>query len=921
MKRFIAVLSSLLVLPAFAEVAPVFYDEVIEYTDEEIVDANDETAEVQEQETEEKNVSTPVVVQSPKVNPRGVNGRTVTASRVVPAVSNANTRSAGARVVASSRTATNNGATVRSRTATNARTTTVTARTSNVAARPTRATTATTKNTGVTSRRANTSNSGARTARYATAVTQTDTVNAPIYSGRVATRTGARASAMRARIPTATAVSSTTTVAEEPTSSMVEAVVSMDEIAQMTDYCKAQYTSCMDNFCDVLDDNQGRCSCSKNVKNYEKTEIALKDATNALQDVAQQIQYLGLSTDQINSLFTETEAEAAMSAGGDNTQLKNDLDRIKSMIVDVKTGTASSSVTVDSGINFDLSGLLNFNVEGSGFDLGSLFGPSKSTANTASISNQRGEQLYKTAAARCKAAILTDCQNQGVDISIITNSYDMEIDKSCVAYERNLKDSNEQMAQTVRNATGVLQRARLMLAQQKNAYDLRECVNALDSCMQNDFVCGSDYENCLDPTGKYIVNGEVVIGSQPGAPMTANSTDTGTGIYATWNYKVDNADRNAWTKEGSLAAYITAKLGSGDNNSPITETTLSDTAQAQSSMATYLMSKIGYQTEEGINYGMCMSVLNQCQDYTYEDKQYKFDNQVVREYLQRTLVQIKAAQDNLLSEYAEDCITDVTSCLTNNGFSTSTLDNATKLTTKNQIAINACNSQILTCMSANDVEETEGELAASQLPKTQWVLGIMNETGAETALLRINCTNSGGNWTTTDNTSTCKCPEDHEIDEVGFCKKKNESGNINVAQCTEAELSSLFASNGTKSSGTCVPTECITGYELENSTCIETQKKNNCTASGGNWKAGSCHCNTETAYYEETGFCVVNQSAWDELCNIAQNQNRCETTEQSATDKQVMACDATGKKPAQNASWCKWNTTTSKCEYNTDACK
>ena len=916
MKRFIVVLSSLLVLPAFAEVAPIFYDEAIEYTDEEIVDANDEIAEVQEQETEEKNVPTPVVVQSPKVNPRGVNGRAVTASRVVPAVSNANTRSAGARVVASSRTATNNGATVRSRTATNARTTTVTARTSNVAARPTRATTATTKNTGVTSRRANTSNSGARTARYATSITQTDTVNAPIYSGRVATRAGTRASAMRARIPTATDVSSTTTVAEEPTSSMVEAVMSMDEIAQMTDYCKAQYTSCMDNFCNVLDDNQGRCSCSKNVKNYEKTETALKDATNALQDVAQQIQYLGLSTDQINSLFTETEAEAAMSAGGDNTQLKNDLDRIKSMIVDVKTGTASSSVTVDSGINFDLSGLLNFNVEGSGFDLGSLFGPSKTTANTASISNQRGEQLYKTAAARCKAAILTDCQNQGVDISIITNSYDMEIDKSCVAYERNLKDSNEQMAQTVRNATSVLQRARLMLAQQKNAYDLRECVNALDSCMQNDFVCGSDYENCLDPTGKYIVNGEVVIGSQPGAPMGANSTDTGTGIYATWNYSLNSTDNNAWAKNGSLADYITAILGDGANNT-ITEETLSNTSKAQSSMATYLMSKIGYADENGKNYGMCMSVLNQCQDYTYEDKQYKFDNQVVREYLQRTLVQIRAAQDNLLSEYAEDCITDVTSCLSNNGFSTSDLDNAKNLTIKNQIAINACNSQILTCMSANDVIDNENELAASQLPKTEWVLGVMNETGAEAALKRINCTGSDGKWTITENEAECICPEGKEPDKDGYCKEKTD-----VASCTARELSALFATEGTKNSGTCVPTACMTGYELENSTCIETQKKKLCSVSGGTWNSSTHTCGCMSAIQtldNDTGLCVFSSERLETTCEQLTTQNSCETFMKGV--RRTIYCDTTlSLNPfvPDDTPVCTWNNGT--CTANETLC-
>ena len=43
MKRFITVLSSLLVLPAFAEVAPVYYDDVIEYTDD-MMDVEEEPA-------------------------------------------------------------------------------------------------------------------------------------------------------------------------------------------------------------------------------------------------------------------------------------------------------------------------------------------------------------------------------------------------------------------------------------------------------------------------------------------------------------------------------------------------------------------------------------------------------------------------------------------------------------------------------------------------------------------------------------------------------------------------------------------------------------------------------------------------------------------------------------------------------------
>ena len=298
--------------------------------------------------------------------------------------------------------------------------------------------------------------------------------------------------------------------------------------------------------------------------------------------------------------------------------------------------------------------------------------------------------MYKTATARCKAAVLNTCSAQGVDISVITNAYDLEIDKQCIVYERALTDSNDQMASTVRNAKSVLQKARLLVAQQKNTYDLRGCVNALDSCMQDDFVCGSDYENCLDPTGKYIVDGKIVVGSTPGQKVDADVaapkyyTDN---LYATWNY---GDKKNAWGDDGTLSDYITQTV----TNSNVTKTS--------EIMSNYLQYKIGYNAD-GKNYGMCMSVLNKCQDITYkgagQNKTYDPQNNVVKEYLQRTLTQIKAKQDELLASYAETCISDVSSCLGQNGYSTSSTT-TTSQSAKN-IAINACRASIVTCMSVN----------------------------------------------------------------------------------------------------------------------------------------------------------------------------------------------------------------------------
>lgn len=656
MKRLVVVLGGLLALPAFAEVAPFYYDGVTEYADAEMVADGDVVGD----EIVAENVASKPVVQ-PKPVAR-VNSPRVTSSRGTSASAGATSGRVTSRGTAS-RSVTSRGATTT---------------TSAVSPRSAVKTNATTARVGV---RANT------TGTMTTSTGSTVGVADAGYTGRV----GVRAAGSVARAPSVAAVSvSNATTAT--TESVKDTTDKMDALAELTDYCKAQYVSCMDNFCDVLDDNQGRCSCSKNVKNYEKTENALKAATEELQEVAQKIQYIGLSSDEITTLFAETEAEETMRGASDSSEIKSSLDKIKNMIVDVKGGTAST-IADASGMSFDLSNLLSFNFDNSGFDLSALFGTS--SANTASVANQRGETLYKTAAARCKAAVLNSCSSQGVDIAVITNSYDLEIDKQCIAYERALTDSNSQMLATVRNARGVLQKARLMVAQQKNQYDLRGCVSALDSCMQDDYVCGADYEYCLDPSGKYVVDGSIVVGSLPGKALNDASDGAGIyndNIYATWSYSAPpsgTCNANSCSafadmpEKGTLSEYINKTGLAKQTDLP-----------AGNNMAEFLQYKIGY-NDSGKNYGMCMSVLNKCQDYTYVNGAYNPGNRVISEYLYRTLPKIKTAQDNLLTSYAESCVSDVSSCLSSNGYAKDAG------TTVKNIAINSCKAVISTCMSVN----------------------------------------------------------------------------------------------------------------------------------------------------------------------------------------------------------------------------
>lgn len=726
MKRFITVLTGLLVLPAFAEVAPVYYDEIVEYTND-MIEA-EELAESEEVQP----------VQKQKVAQRNTINRSTSASRAISAASQTNSRAnvSSRAMASSSRSA--SATTARGTASRTARTNTVVSRTPTSTSRASVTARGTTNAKPVTARVGTSNNSvmiGNRTNTSTTQRTLTDSGNS-LYNPNSAARVGTSNRRTSARI-SANPISSGETTPVITQEDISTTTSNLTAIAELTDYCKAQYAACMDNYCNVLDDNQGRCSCSKNLKNYAKTEEALANATEEFQAAVQKIKYIGLTGSQIEALFAETEAEISMKSNTDSSRLKNSLDSIKKKIIDVSTPTSASEVS--SGISLDLNGLLSADFT-SGFDLNSFLG---TTNNTTSVSNQRGEQLFKTATNRCKTSVLNSCVAQGIDANVITNSYDLEIDKQCVAYERSLNEANTEMKNNVANATNILQQARLLLTQNKNAYDLRGCIAAIDSCMQDEYVCGADYELCLDPTGKYLANGAIVKGGTPGVSggQTVNPYPTDTDeagfagwtsggmrfLYSTWNYNNDNKNKNAWSmgQDENLGGYIDEAMKKWKS-----EYKNSDSKIMTDNMALYLLQKIGYiDTKDNDKvHGMCASAMNQCQNYTFNTqkstKTFIPDNEVLRQYLNNTLSKIKVQQDAILADYAEGCRSDVQSCLSTNGY-----DDSNPNSTASKTAVNACSYEITTCMSVGGYTQNEG-IKLTLRYMTDWVSSMLANCAA-----------------------------------------------------------------------------------------------------------------------------------------------------------------------------------------------
>ena len=223
----------------------------------------------------------------------------------------------------------------------------------------------------------------------------------------------------------------------------------LEQTAALNKSCQEQYNDCMDQFCAVIDANQKRCSCSSNLAKYAKVEKAVKEANNKLNEVAQNIRYVGLSADEITAIMSATEAEEVMSETTDTTESRSMLEAIEKMIKDPTTTSSSGSVSSDS------YGLLDLNLDFSSTDGSDLFNLDFLTGNSSSsFSSLRGTDLYNAAKKRCNT-VISQCKEVGATAQQITGNYDLAIDKDCIAYEQGLTKMNETLSANVRSLSSI----------------------------------------------------------------------------------------------------------------------------------------------------------------------------------------------------------------------------------------------------------------------------------------------------------------------------------------------------------------------------------------------------------------------------------------------------------------------------------
>ncbi len=576
--------------------------------------------------------------------------------------------------------------------------------------------------------------------------------------------------------------------------SLAQAKERLEQTAELNQSCQQQYNDCMDQFCAVIDKNQGRCSCSSNLTKYTKVEEAVKEANSQLNDVAQRIRYVGLSADEIRAILTETEAEEVLSGQKDTTETRNMLADIEDLIKDPTNSSASYS-----GGSFGLDMSLDFSAESADmFSLDFL-----NLDSNSSFSNLRGTDLYNAAKRRC-STILNQCKQAGGTSTQITGNYDLAIDKDCIAYEAGLKKMNETLKSNVRSAELMLQKARLAVLQNKNQYDAKGCIAALETCMKDDMVCGDNYFKCVDPTKRYIdENGNVVLGQN---------------ITLITEFMKDY--NNATINKDFLGTALTVSMTQ--------DQCASENYNNGSCVAHYLIDKIGT-GQKSTDGGLCRAVLDKCQYYTYNSEGiYQPYNDVIVNYIQRAMVNVRAAQQNIISEYASDCMVDVAQCYNNQVTQVNTWSSSASINSIYNVMRGACRSVALTCgyaifagepaLDPNGGKPTAGcPKAASLNPGAEQnneYVNCISEMFYESLLCPDNSTYTGTEGTVGKDgyvNARCKCLPDYDVVGSACLKKCGENQNRNTYdQCVcNAGLTmkngQCVCEDGSKpsSSGTC----------------------------------------------------------------------------------------------------------------------
>lgn len=261
-------------------------------------------------------------------------------------------------------------------------------------------------------------------------------------------------------------------------------VVGSNRTGAAYEQCKNAYFACMDQFCAVKDEKYRRCSCSDRIFELDEQQKILEEAAMQINDFNAGLDAVGLDAAQAAAMRKATEGELAM--GDDKSAGK----RILNAIMNSISGSGETKVA-DSGV------LEQLNAVSFGSDSG-LFG---SDSNGQAIAANDGTALYTAVYGQCRGVVRGNCTDDALQRAV--TAYLMAVESDCGTVSRMLDENKKKMTAAASESGAMLSLARIEDRRARNALNATECLDAVETAIKDEQVCGNDYKKCLD-NGEFI---------------------------------------------------------------------------------------------------------------------------------------------------------------------------------------------------------------------------------------------------------------------------------------------------------------------------------------------------------------------------------------------------------------------------------
>ncbi len=246
--------------------------------------------------------------------------------------------------------------------------------------------------------------------------------------------------------------------------------------------CKEAYFTCMDQFCQLKNDDYRRCSCSDRVYELSNIRDIMQDAGQELTVFTENLDVVGMTAAQATAMRTPSDGENALT---------DDTSASKALLQAIMNSIRGE----DTSVGGKYSDLNSIRIS---FDTVNAFGV---TDTGQVIAAYNGQNLYSAVYPSCRSAVRNDCNDASLQRAI--TAYLMAIEQDCNTVATAIEETQKDMKSAIRESSAMLDLARIENRRKHNSSDFTTCLNDVESAILSEQVCGKDYHKCLD-NGEFI---------------------------------------------------------------------------------------------------------------------------------------------------------------------------------------------------------------------------------------------------------------------------------------------------------------------------------------------------------------------------------------------------------------------------------